>query len=597
MAVIHQQVKSKRRSNDSGLHAPLRQKNKAAPIQCARIQVSAREWYANASEGLKCERFVRAAVRQAIIVPPVRGYPHLTIDVDSTRLDSKNAQVTLFISRMHYSSGPSAERIFFNEDKQANLFRTDKMSAELVRIVPEANAWLRKAGLGLKVGGPRLSGEFELSRMMSSLQLEPDSVGLKEGELVFGKELSERKKKRKKLSRQLSEDLSRSMLPSGEADAGEPAFRKRSFSVGESSSEKAELPAPVPLAEVLELPAAESQAEAKQTASIAEEAEEKAKALHKKKRKRKGSMSKVKAEEGAQMLNEHYLEEQFKFLDIREEMGGKKYSDLSEELRKRVHDMQKLFESRMSETVIMSIVDRYTTDKAEWERYSSRLRAEACLSRPGGHLPSLQPLLDRAESLIIPRVNQLELVRFLPETFYINFKNSTDVLAFNFCFKLSYTSASIQLTELKITELVDYTQMILFAVFHVCGVEVLKMFCQLLSQEVKKIWDAIPEENMLVSSKGSATISVELLDEEFRRREQYWAGHMANIEPRFEEALAILHFAIGLTESRKKQFSEYALRKLGERKEGDMPALDELRQVFNTFSADESPSGGVSASP
>ncbi|MCG8474508.1 MAG: hypothetical protein MI784_03405 [Cytophagales bacterium] len=115
-----------------------------------RLTVEAKEWYGG--KGVRTDirqRFLRASVRQAIIVPPTGKYPHLTIDIDSVEYNHKKESVEFQVSRMHYSHRSDTPRIFFEE--RDGLFYPIEEDEMLVPLIPQLNHWLEKAALDLRI--------------------------------------------------------------------------------------------------------------------------------------------------------------------------------------------------------------------------------------------------------------------------------------------------------------------------------------------------------------------------------------------------------------------------------------------------------------
>lgn len=122
------------------------------PIQCIKQTVSAPEWY----DGWKVrqganQKFIRANLRKAIIIPPKACYPHLTIDVDDVEYDHKKSSVTLTINRFHYSASLNGKRYYFQEARPSGNFVCIGSELPPLETMIRINRWLKASGLNIKL--------------------------------------------------------------------------------------------------------------------------------------------------------------------------------------------------------------------------------------------------------------------------------------------------------------------------------------------------------------------------------------------------------------------------------------------------------------
>ncbi|BDD07579.1 hypothetical protein FUAX_00110 [Fulvitalea axinellae] len=132
------------------------------PLQCFGLKAKASEWYG--PRGVrhdKKQRFVRAWIRKAVIVPVTSGYPHLTIDVDHVIVDRKFENVTLKVYKIHYSHSKNSPRIFFSENGKSGEFVADEAYPNLSEVVRKVRIWLADAGIPIIIREPKAVGLAE----------------------------------------------------------------------------------------------------------------------------------------------------------------------------------------------------------------------------------------------------------------------------------------------------------------------------------------------------------------------------------------------------------------------------------------------------
>ncbi|BDD05810.1 hypothetical protein [Aureibacter tunicatorum] len=119
----------------------------AYPIQRIKATLPAEAW----RRGLEkdpASKFHVSATRHSVIVPGGRGYPHLTIDIESTQFSKDRRSVHIEFSMAHYSVEEKGLRIPFFDDGKGHMACGRAYSELIKKALRQIDGWTK----GMKIG-------------------------------------------------------------------------------------------------------------------------------------------------------------------------------------------------------------------------------------------------------------------------------------------------------------------------------------------------------------------------------------------------------------------------------------------------------------
>ncbi|BDD08345.1 hypothetical protein FUAX_07770 [Fulvitalea axinellae] len=257
-------------------------------------------------------------------------------------------------------------------------------------------------------------------------------------------------------------------------------------------------------------------------------------------KKKKRRKKKVKAVEAPSVLDETFLEEQLKFVDFPKKFGVDTFTALPPDFRERLHKTHIRFERWLSDNLITPLYTRYRGGKDDWIRrmrhIATELKTGKRTKRP---LEFGKALLARAEESTIPKANEYSLARLVPEGYYLDFSSDEESSIFGLNLRVSVVSATIQLNEIRVTEMVDFTAIITHFLQVVNEPGFFRSSAHQHFDFCNEEWDKVPADKMLTSGEHKG-IKTDEMDEAFSELEILWDGIIADFTEHFALAKQML---------------------------------------------------------
>ncbi|MCG8475189.1 MAG: hypothetical protein MI784_06920 [Cytophagales bacterium] len=572
------------------------------PIQLMKMQAKANEWYG--ASGIRSDirqRFVRAGLRQAIIVPVTTGYPHLTIDIDRVDYRHKQSEVDFYVSQMHYSHSPGSPRIFFEE--RHGVFVSHSDLSEIPSLVPKLNRWLQSAELPFRIQDmsvPSLTvSEMPEKQKTMPVELEKQTLpeffekaekttetALPQVEAVYfagPKEKQEEKAdsdtSEAEQVKKDDEDLASAVGKPKEEQSGTMAPSEEELKM---KTEKPSLPSVLKGEESSFLSAKQSRiSEEEKMLRILESMkelalEEASRAKHMK--RKKGAGRYVMSQD-----LDLFSMEAIGFDEVRKVLEASPLKASPEKAQVRVYSAINKCSPWMSKEHLIPVKDRLIERFSIWKRESKAFESDFNKAKNFAIAGRrARKLLAMAQESVVPELARYTIMDFVPEGEVIDKDDPVEMVLLKNAAALSKTVFTLHIMEFRVTEIHECIYMLLEFIRIVGGQRSFFMAIAVgRILDMRRLWSEIPLENRL--TEGRKEFDLEKIEEKFWFLEQFWAEKISFFSEHKESALQLLRYWMEFSKDEFIELSQKVLPMFDRFKTYNELPLPVLERVLEKF--------------